>query len=232
MKKIVIIVLALLVVGCTKEENSINENTLDNKVLTNEGNNTDDSLIQDVYVDDNPVKISIYAENDEGSLSKVIDKYETTWQEKKDIVVLATLPTDIDNPEYDYMPNMWPKYDGEYEDINYKVGWNVTFKLKNGEEINSTLLKPSDAQSYYDYLEIYLYDDVNVPIGQWHSHLLDEDITDDTIMDAIKLTAGDKYEEIDGSITVTVFTYDDDTDFDENGNYRGKSLYKVEIYNR
>ena len=50
-------------------------------------------------------------------------------------------------------------------------------------------------------------------------------------MDAIKLTAGEKYEEIDGPIRVMVFSYDDNEDFDENGNYRGKSLYKVEVYN-
>ncbi len=225
MKKIVIIIMILLLAGCSNEKAELNENKNTSDVPIKE--NT--SLPSNTYEDHNPVKVSIYIDNEQGSLLKVIDKYETTWEKKKDIVVLATLPTDIDNPEYGYMSEIWPLYD-KY-DMSYKIGWSVSFKLKNGEEINSTLLKPSDAESYYDYLEIYLYDDVNVPAGQWHSHLLDDEINEKTIMDAIKLTAGEKYEEIDGPISVMVFSYDDNEDFDGNGNYRGKSLYKVEIYN-
>ena len=211
-----------MVCGCAKNKPNENQTTTTN-------NNTEVVEIEE-YVDNNPVIVSIYKENETGALDKIIDKYETTWEKKKDIVVLATLPTDIEHPEYDYMPNLWPKYSAMYGDISYKIGWNVSFELINGEKINSTITMPSDTSDYYDYLEVYLYDDVNVPIGQWHSHLLDEQVTDETIMDAIKLTAGENYEQIKGPITLTVFSYDDENDFDESNNYRGKSLYQVTIY--
>ena len=227
MKKIVIILIMIfLITSCSQKEN-----TLINNISNIENTNEEDLPLKDNYIDNNPVKVSIYAEDDNNYLVKVIDKYETTWEKKKDIVVLATLPTDISNPEQGYMPNLWPKYNEVYNDLDYKVVWNVSFKLKDGTIINSNLFKPSDAESYYSFLEVYLYDDVNIPIGTWHSHLLDEDITDNTIMDSIKLTAGENYTEITGPITLTVFSYDTSDDFDENNNYRGKSLYKVEIYN-
>ncbi len=223
MKKIMIIMIfSLLTTGCFKEEKN---NLVDVPIDTTPIETSDE------YVDNNPVIVSIYKENETGALDKVIDKYVTKWEKKKDIVVLATLPTDIEHPEYDYMQNLWPKFDSEYEDVNYKIGWSLSFDLKNGENITSTILKPSDAAFYYDYLEVYLYDDVNVSIGQWHSHLLDDEINDNTIMDAIKLTAGENYDEITGPISLTVFSYDDLEDFDENGKYQGKSLYQVKIYN-
>ena len=88
MKKIVIILIMIfLITSCSQKEN-----TLINNISNIENANEEDLPLKDDYIDNNPVKVSIYKENDYGSLIKVIQKYETTWEKKKDIVVLATLP--------------------------------------------------------------------------------------------------------------------------------------------
>ena len=224
MKKMILILISFLLIGCSGKENIINDNKSNNNNVVA---NITDQISN--YIDENPVKISIYLDKD-GSLNKVSGKYEATWIGKKDIVVFTALPTDEETPDYDYMQKIWPKYDAMYNGINYKIGWNVNFNLKSGETINATIFKPSDVEYFYDYLEVYLYDDVNVQIGEWHSHLLDNEVKDNTIMDAIKLTAGSKFTEILEPISITVFSYDDKDDFDENGNYIGNSFYKVEVY--
>ena len=75
-----------------------------------------------------------------------------------------------------------------------------------------------------------MYDSANVAKDIWYSHLLEEEMTDSTIMTSMKLTAGSKYEEIKEPIMVTGFTYDSEDDFDDNGFYRGNSKYLVNVY--
>ena len=45
---------------------------------------------------------------------------------------------------------------------------------------------------------------------------------------SIKIYAVDGIDEVENFI-LNVFTYNDDNDFDENGNYRGNSIYGIRI---
>ena len=47
-------------------------------------------------------------------------------------------------------------------------------------------------------------------------------------MTSIKLYAVDGIDDVK-DIILTAFTYDDEDDFDDNGNYRGSSSYTIEI---
>ena len=50
----------------------------------------------------------------------------------------------------------------------------------------------------------------------------------DTLITSVKLYATDGIERVE-NIILTVFTYDDENDFDQNGDYRGNSRYTIRI---
>ena len=79
------------------------------------------------------------------------------------------------------------------------------------------------------YLYIYLYDDVNQAPNTYYSHLEMKDFNDSTIISSIKLFLAQEGIKITSPITMTVFTYNGDEDFDENNRYRGNSSYTIII---
>ncbi|MBQ6841394.1 MAG: hypothetical protein IJO63_04705 [Bacilli bacterium] len=228
MKRFVIILCVLLLCGC-----DFKYKTIDSNELIFDANKETESAVQEPkYEDENPVEISLYVDNAFGGLDIVKDEFRDTWRLKRDIVVFGSLFTSEEIIEEDYFQNMWKNAAEKYDDyFKYKTGWHVYFKLTDGTIYDQMVFKPSDVDRFYDYLEIYLYDSANQPIGVWYSHLTDNQMTEDTVLTSMKLTAGSLYEQIDGEITVTVFTYDSEDDFDESGKYRGNSLSTVKVYN-
>ena len=79
----------------------------------------------------------------------------------------------------------------------------------------------------YLYL-VYLYDDIH-QTGSWYSHIEDNAMNEDTILTTIKITTSTKINNVTSDIYLTVFTYNGEEDFDENGNYRGNSTYTTTI---
>ncbi|MBE6155762.1 MAG: hypothetical protein E7164_03290 [Firmicutes bacterium] len=229
MKKLLFLLIFLMTCGCeiNYEERDVNDLIF--------GETSSDAHADDFpkYHDDNPVILSLYIDNDAGGLDKVGSEYSKLWQLKKDIVVFGSVFSEEDVIKPDYFQNIWKSNASKYTDYQkYKTGWHISFDLLDGTQIDRTILCPSDVSDFYDYLEIYLYDSANVPIGVWYSHLTMDDMTENTILTSMKLTAGSKFHEIDGKIIVSVFTYDTEDDFDENGKYRGNSVYTVEVYNK
>lgn len=225
MKKYILILLIFILGGCDLKLEPMDANEL---IFDPPAEKED----KPIYVDDNPVKISLYVDNTSGGLDKVNDEFRDTWRLKRDIVVFGSVFSEEEELASDYFQNIWKNNAQKYENYQkYKTSWFVSFKLLDGTVYEKTIYTPSDVTEFYDYLELYLYDSANQPIGTWYSHLTDKDMTGDTVMTSLKLTAGSKYEEIDGEITVSVFTYDSADDFDENGKYRGNSVSTVKVYN-
>ena len=225
MKKICMMLLMFLLSGCSFELQ---------KELPNKEENNNKQIEENIieYVDNNPVVLSLYVDNAFGGLDKVKDEFHESWRLKRDIVVFGAVFSEEETIESDYFQNIWLNNAKKYENYEkYKIGWYVDFTLEDGTEYEQIILSPKDVEKFYDYLEIYLYDSANVPIGVWYSHLLEEQMTDKTIMTSMKLTAGSKFESINSPIVVKVFTYDDTEDFDEKGYYRGNSQYLVKVYN-
>jgi len=224
MKKIVIVLILIILCGCAdiKEPSSASDSK---PVIENE-----DVILK--YVDENPVEISLYIDNVQGGLDLVENEYHTSWQLKKDIVVFGSVFSKEDIIAPDHFQNIWKNYASKYEGYEkYKTAWQVSFSLNDGTSINQMIFHPDDVAYFYDYLELYLYDSVNPEIGVWYSHLTASDMTQNTVMTSLKLTAGSKYSEINGPILVSVFTYDGLDDFDEKGMYRGRSVSSVKVYN-
>lgn len=179
------------------------------------------------YIDDNPIKLGIY-----NSKRLLVTECVNKWIYHKDILEYNIFYTQEETIDTTRVPVCFDKYASMYEeDISmYRTGFNVKFSIGN-TEINKTVLSPKDVESFFEYLEIYLYDGYHRKPGEWYSHTTEEEFNENTLFTGIKLTSGVKIKEITSDITLTVFSYDNEDDFDENGNYRGNSFYTITVKN-
>ena len=212
-KTILLITTIFLLIGCQNNEN----HNIDTNI------NIDDAIKMDDYIDDNPIKVSLY----EGK--NKVKNYQTTLGNFKDFAVFNIYYTDIDKLDSSYTKYNYKKYYNQYKDIdNYKTGFYITFEAE-GKTIEKLILDPSAQHSMAPYVYVYLYDDVNQPDGTWYSHLEPKDMKETTVISSIKLLFAHKGTSITSPITVTVFTYDSEDDFTEDKYYRGISSYTVNI---
>lgn len=178
------------------------------------------------YLDDNPIVIGLYQKNK--TERNLIKEYTHEFTYHQDIIELEVYYTNELNIKNSNQKELFDYYRSNYEKSNdYKIGYFISFKT-NSEEFNQTILSPKDTLIFYDYLELYLYDDYHRERGEWYSHTTEEDYTKDTILTSIKLTAGKKIDEVASEVIISAFTYHDEEDF-LNNLYRGNSIYTVTI---
>ena len=222
MKIIILILLTFSLCSCKKNEIS---------TVTNDNNTIQESSINnevEQYIDDNPLNISLYLENSLG-FERLNNEIELSWFPKNDIIVLCTFYSNDEFIKLDFYQNIWKNYASNIENINnYKIGWEISFDTYD-KKIYKKISFPNDTSDFYDYLEVYLYDSLNQEIGAWYSHLLDEQIKDNTLLTTIKLTCGNKCNEITSNIHVKVFSYNGNDDFDDLGFSRGSSYSNLII---
>ena len=220
MKIIVLLVSVLFISGCTCENTNVIE---DNTV-------TDDNVIEEVveeYKDENNVKLGLFLyDNNYRNKKRIEDTYYTDFISGTDIGSFEVFLTDngvIDGVNF---KDTWYKYYNEYEDISdIKIGYNIKFILEDGTNYEANYFEP-DTYKFSDYFYTYLYDDVNQNDGSSYSHL--EYVNDDTLITSIKIYAVDGIDRVE-NIILSAFTYDTLDDFDEEGNYRGNSIYVIRI---
>lgn len=168
--------------------------------------------------------LSIYRRNPETKAREKKSEFSAPWVRGTDISSFEVFATDVDSFNFqtayfdDAFWGFWDTFEGKE---NCRIGYTVDFDLKSGEHIHKTLKKAGDELEYRVYLENYLYDDVHQAKGAWYSHLLPEEMKDDTLMTSIKFTPGEKIDEVGDTITATAFVYNSDADFDGNGDYIG-----------
>lgn len=221
MKKIIIIGL-LLLTGCSINEKKETINEIEN----DDSRKVEKETVPD-YIDDNPIKLGLFLYDNNYHNKEVLeDAYYTDFISGKDIGSFEVFLTDDKVVDGSSFKNVWNKYYNNYEDItNYKIGFNVKFMLYDGNHYSSNFLSP-DIFRYNEYFYVYLYDDIHQEDGKIYSHL--ENMEDNTLITSIKLFAVDGIDNVE-SIILNVFTYDSDDDFDENGDYRGNSIYAIRI---
>ena len=125
------------------------------------------------------------------------------------------------------------KYVAENYLENYKLvnqvrgilAYTGTYKGKEITVMASGMGMPSIG--IYSY-ELYKFYDVNNIIRIGTSGAYSDSDTDTTMYTSIKLYLVE-VDKITSPITLTVFTYDSDDDFDSDGNYRGNSKYQIQI---
>ncbi len=165
----------------------------------------------------------------------ITDSYKTNWIKGKDIGVFYAYPTSKGKVEslkfMDLFKLYWYKYP---KADDYKIGYNVKIILNSKEIIDMNISLPKDSPKdpkayFYQYIEIYVYDNLHRIPGPTFYHLEPKSTYPETIMTSIKLTAGTKSEDVD-SIKLTAFIFKDDSDFDTaSGNYIGKTSCGIDI---
>lgn len=169
-----------------------------------------------------PDTVGIYIPADDGTKARTrITEFSAKRTKKTDIDCFEIFASTQERVSGTSFASMWSEVWESHEGWqNAKIGFHITFALYSGEVISRQLLKPSDAEDFYEYLEIYMYDDINQTPGQWYTHLDDGDMDDKTIISSIKLTSGSKISQV-GDIILTAFIYDGEDCFDAAGNYIG-----------
>lgn len=223
MKKIIFIMLSLmLLVGCNKKEEKQDE------VIDDKKENVEPKE-EEKYIDNNPIELSFYMYYGKNTNRKRLETYQTPFITGQDLCSLEIYYTKEEMLSINSQKNLWDQYLQNYSNIdNYKIGYKISFTNINNENISKYILSPKDTEDVFNYIQLYLYDDIHVQDGAWYSHVTEDEYNTNTILTSIKLTGGDKASEVTSDITLEVFTYDDD-DFDELGNYRGKSKATIII---
>ncbi len=224
MKRFLFLVMCLLLLG------GCGNKVEDEKVIEDTSSNNENVVDEEEsYSDDNPITLGMYLYNGSGEDRKLIQDYSSSCVGIADIGSFEVFLTRDDSISGDNFQTVWQTYYDKYQNIeNYRIGYYIEFSLSDGTSFNKLLLDPSDGDEFYDYIQIYLYDDVHQEIGSWYSHVTSDEYNDETILSSIKLTASSDWEMIESPIVLTAFSYDGDDDF-KDGKYRGNSSYTITI---
>ena len=220
MKKYLLIVV-LLLTACNKTNNIENNQPEIQEPIVNEQKEE----IQ--YIDNNKVKLSLFLyDGNYNNKQRIEDTYYTEFINGYDIGSFEVFLTDENTISGTTFKKTWNEYYTKYDNIeNHKIGFNIKFVLKDGSHYNANYFEP-DTYKFGKYFYTYLYDDVNQRDDAYYSHL--EEIDENTLLTSIKIYAVDGIDEVD-SFILSAFTYDTEDDFDEEGNYRGNSIYVIRI---
>ena len=237
-------IMALLISGCSKSKstNSTQEDTNNPTQGVEEANNasqaastTNESIAQSsLAVTDNATNkmniIGLYIHGQDLGTHNLITEYVSTWEKGKDIECFEAFTTNEKTVSGNGFKNTWEPYWNKFSDADKcKIGYCLTFTLNSSEVYTKTIKNPKDTAQYFDYIELYIYDDVHQTQGVWYTHLSESDIKDNTFMTSIKLTAGSKISEVK-DIKLRAFTYSSDKDFDPvTGMYIGKNSYEITV---
>lgn len=197
---------------------------------TSSQENSSSQVQEPVLPEISPECVGIYIPAGDGTAARArITEFSSVRTAKKDIDCFEILASAEDKLAGGSFRTIWQQaWDGHTDTQGAKIGFWIEFSLPKGVYVRRQILKPSDAKAFYDYLEVYLYDDVHQTPGVWYTHLEDEDMKPETVITSIKLTSGSKIAEV-GDITLTAFIYQGEDCFDERGEYIGDVYDSVVI---
>ena len=182
--------------------------------------------IEEKYVDSNPIINGLYNKTNQNR--HLVKNIDSKFILNQDIAVFSTFFTNENTIPNNYIKDVFYTYYNNFNNIeNYKIGYTISFNV-NEKKYFKQILNIEDSKKLYDFIQIYLYDDLVPEKNTFYSHL--ETINENTLITTIKLTGSTNTHLITSPITLGVFTYLE-TDFDKNNLYKGKSLYEVTINN-
>ena len=217
MKKIVLLIIILLTIGCSNEEIDNFKNIISDSL--------ENAHQEPTYVDDNPITVGLYHNG------KLVHDYYGKFYDDHDLATFNVIYSNEENLGSTNLKKNWKKAYEKYQDIaKYKIGFLMEFEA-DGKKLENLILDPSAKYVTSPYIYIYLYDGIHQKDGAWYTHLEKKDINENTIYSSIKLYMCEQTKKITSPIKLTVFTYKDETDFDIFNHYRGNSKYTITIYN-
>lgn len=178
-----------------------------------------------------PNVIGLYVKDKNAGVRRLVQgSYRCPWQEQQDIACFEAFASQERTISLGWYRAVWDPYWRAFsESAAYKVGYALELTYVSGEVQTQMILGPKDTGAFWPFVEIYLYDDVNQPEGQWYSHLTEEDMQDETLCSSIKLTPGADIEKV-ATMNLTVFTYRSQAEFHkDDGSYLGFNRYSIDI---
>ena len=224
MKKILLLFFILITLcGCTKEKEQKEEKKEKKEEVVETTPPTP------TYEDQNKTPIAFYSLNG-NTLTKLSTIHKNLVVEE-DIGVFQIYPSNeevitLDKNFGESYHDKWLEYN-EIQPI--KLGFNIKFHLSTGEDVSYNMFTPADMMNRWEHLMNYVYDDYANRGKGFYSHIENDQYQDSTLITALKIQSSYQCGEIDSKISVTVFTYDSEDDFDENGEYRGNSSHTFTI---
>lgn len=181
-------------------------------------------------LDISPNTIGLYIPANDGTKDRVmVSEFIGEWTSKKDIDCFEAFASSDSRISGTNFADMWKSAWNAHENgQNGKIGYVLSFTLSDGSTVERMIQKPSDADSFKEYIEVYLYDDINQKPGVRYTHISDSEITANTVLSSIKLTGGSKIDEVTG-ITLTAFIYTGEDCFNSEGAYIGNVSASVII---
>lgn len=230
-KYIILIVLIVLLIFGGIYFFVIRENKSNNINKVNTTNTIKENKVEEKkYVDDNEIIIGLYKEFNDNHQRELVKEFNAPWILGTDITSFVAFATNEETISGDTFQIVWKDYWNKYNNEGYKIGYHIYFTTSDGHTFDKNILRPADVQEYFYYVQTYLYDDIHHDIGVWYSHVEDSEYTDQTILTSIKLFSSNYIDMVNSPIKLTVFTYNDNDDFDSNtGLYRGNSKYEITI---
>ena len=222
-----LLILLLIVVGCNKKKEENKENKEEKEpVIEPKPEPIPEPPKEPEYVDLNNTPIAIYKNNQK------IEEYQGRIIVGKDIAMFKIYPS---NDEYlnlsgSFGESFKKKWDEYNTSGTLKIGFNLQYDVADGSHISQTIKHIPDNYAYEGYILVFLYDDYDLTINnKVYKHIDIEEETDNNLFSSIKLYPQSSAGDIVSKITLTVFTYDTDDDFDLDGQYRGNSKYSITI---
>ena len=156
---IIIVYLAIYLVKDIPNNNGVSYSNTTN-VKANENKNT----TKEVWKDNNPIKVGLYY-NDKTAGKRVLKNTHTAnFEYHKDIISFNAFFTDEKEISNGNLINIYESYVNKYnEDISsYRIGYIVEFNNNSYQ-----IIRPKDTESFYDTLEVYLYDAIAHKNDSW-----------------------------------------------------------------
>lgn len=160
--------------------------------------------------------IGLYVNTGNGS-RELQTQIQTEITPCTDLVVLSAFATAESSIPGSKFGPVWSSYRDAIPDLSsYKIGYCLSYELSAGDPVTQMLFAPGDTEANREYVEVYLYDDVHQT--GWYSHLLSQDMTQETVITSVKLTGGAKAAEVSG-ITLEAFWYKPGEEQERSGEY-------------
>ena len=150
----------------------------------------------------------VYSEGGIREDYELLKSYKDDSTHGRDLCVLGCFPSTEEKLSGKNMGEIWDNcIQSNSLSDNVRSGYLLEFDTPSGK-CEKLIIRPSDITAYYwEYIETYIYDDIHQKPGEWYSHLLDNQFTDETIITSVKITAGEKIRDVT-AITLTVFMYE------------------------
>lgn len=172
------------------------------------------------------IPVNLYAPDSDNVRHKLTE-YVSNWKRGKDIDCFEALVSDSDKLTGKNFLTIAKETWGTLPDpYAMRIGYTLRYTLADGSEISMQILSPKDI-THTEYVECYLYDDVHSK--GFYTHLSESGMKDDTLITSIKITCGEKIEQVQ-EMWLGTFLYDSPDKFDANGKYIGS--WKSEIHIR